>query len=141
MTDYKATFEQWNDVEQWAKSGSHASTDHCILELLSRVESLEEDAYEENKCHHACVEALVRRIEKLENNFKTTPNLNIIRSSLVERATTALRIYDESNPAFITRSGEAKSVIQEVIKWLRENDLHISAAYLELEQEQGDHAS
>jgi len=140
MTDYKATFEQWNDVEQWARSGSNASTDHCILELLSRVESLEEDAYEENNCHHACVKALVRRIEKLENNFKTTPNLNIIRSSLVERATTTLRIYDESNAAFITRSGEAKSVIQEVIKWMRETDLHIAAAYLELELEQGDHS-
>jgi hypothetical protein len=89
MTDYKATFEQWNNVEQWAKSGSYASTDHCILELLSRVESLEEDAYEKNKCNQACVESLVRRIEKLEDNSRTTPNLDIIRS-LLERITVAL---------------------------------------------------
>ena len=123
MTDYKATFEQWNDVEQWAKSGSHASTDHCILELLSRVESLEEDAYEENKCHHACVEALVKRIEKLENNFKTTPNLNIIRSLLVKRVAQAM-VADQSEDLY---KGEARAAILEVAGWLREQTHQVAA--------------
>jgi hypothetical protein len=118
MTDYKATFEQWNDIEQWANSGSYASTDHCILELLSRVESLEEDAHEENKCHHACVEALVRRIEKLEANSQATPNLNIIRSSLVRKVQRAIdKEYEES---LGTGENEARAAIYAVAKWLRE---------------------
>ena len=125
MTDYKATFEQWNDVEQWARSGSNASTDHCILELLSRVESLEEDTYEENKSNHACVKALVRRIEKLENNFKTTPNLNIIRSSLVKEVQRC--IYEE----FLnTSENEAKAAISAVAKWLREQNHEVFACQL-----------
>jgi hypothetical protein len=125
MTDYKATFEQWNDVEQWAKSGSHASTDHCILELLSRVESLEEDAYEANKCHYACVEALVRRIEKLEDNSRTTSNLNIIRSSLVRKVQRAIdKEYEES---LGTGENEARVAISAVAKWLREQTHQVAA--------------
>tara|TARA_R110002126_G_scaffold19202_1_gene72265 strand:- start:3123 stop:3542 length:420 start_codon:yes stop_codon:yes gene_type:complete len=125
MTDYKATFEQWNDVERWAKSGSHAATAHCILELLSRVESLEEDAYEENKCNHACVEALVRRIEKLENNSRTTPNLDIIRSSLVRKVQRAIdKEYEET---LGTGENEAKAAIFAVAKWLREQNNEVAA--------------
>jgi hypothetical protein len=128
MTDYKATFEQWNDVEQWANSGSNASTDHCILELLSRVESLEEDAYEENKCNHACVEALVKRIEKLEDNSRTTSNLNIIRSSLVRKVQRAIdKEYEES---LGTGENEAKAAILEVAKWLREQHNDVFACRL-----------
>ena len=128
MTDYKATFEQWNDVEQWANSGSHASTDHCILELLSRVESLEEDAYEENKCNHACVEALVRRIEKLENNSRTTPNLDIIRSSLVRKVQRAIdKEYEES---LGTGENEARAAISAVAKWLRDRNNEVFACRL-----------
>jgi hypothetical protein len=123
MTDYKATFEQWNDVEQWAKSGSYASTDHCILELLSRVESLEEDAYEENKCNHACVEALVRRIEKLEDNSRTTPNYVQIRSSLVKRVAQAM-VADQSEDLY---KGEARAAIFEVAGWLREQTHQVAA--------------
>jgi hypothetical protein len=128
MTDYKATFEQWNDVEQWANSGSNASTDHCILELLSRVESLEEDCYEENKSYHACVEALVKRIEKLEDNSRTTPNLNIIRSSLVRKVQRAIdKEYAES---LGTSESEAKTAILAVAKWLREQNHDVFACRL-----------
>lgn len=120
MTDYKATFEQWNDVEQWARSGSNASTDHCILELLSRVESLEEDCYEENKSYHFCVEAIVKRLEKLEEaidkNNKSTSNLKEVRPSLVKRVAQAM-VADQSEDLY---KGEAKSAILAVAKWLRE---------------------
>jgi hypothetical protein len=122
MTDYKATFEQWNDVEQWARSGSYASTDHCILELLSRVESLEEDSYEENKSNHACFEALVKRIEKLESNSQATPNLNIIRSSLVKRVAQAM-VADQSEDLY---KGEARAAILEVAGWLREQTYQVA---------------
>jgi hypothetical protein len=66
MTKHKANSQYWADIEAWAASGSTASTDHCILELRSRIESLEEDCYEENKSIAHCFEALVQRIEKLE---------------------------------------------------------------------------
>ena len=66
MTNHKADSQCWADLEAWAASGSRASTDHCILELRSRIESLEEDCYEENKSIAHCFEALVQRIEKLE---------------------------------------------------------------------------
>jgi ubiquinone biosynthesis protein UbiJ len=66
MTKHKADSQCWADIEAWAASGSRASTDHCILELRSRIESLEEDCYEENKSIAHCFEALVQRIEKLE---------------------------------------------------------------------------
>jgi ubiquinone biosynthesis protein UbiJ len=66
MINHKADSQCWKDLEAWAASGSRASTDHCILELRSRIESLEEDSYEENKSIRHCFEALVQRIEKLE---------------------------------------------------------------------------
>jgi len=66
MTKHKADSQCWADLEAWAASGARASTDHCILELRSRIESLEEDSYEENKSIRHCFEALVQRIEKLE---------------------------------------------------------------------------
>jgi hypothetical protein len=128
MTDYKATFEQWNDIEQWAKSGSYASTDHCILELLSRVESLEEDSYEENKSNHACFEALVRRIEKLEANSQATPNYVQIRSSLVTKVQRAIdKEYEES---LGTGENEARAAIAVVAKWLREQNNEVFACRL-----------
>ena len=128
MTDYKATFEQWNDIEQWANSSSNASTDHCILELLSRVESLEEDCYEENKSYHACVEALVKRIEKLEDNSRTIPNLNIIRSSLVRKVQRVIdKEYEES---LGTGENKAKAAIFEVATWLREQPHQAAACRL-----------
>ena len=130
MTDYKATFEQWNDVEQWARSGSNASTDHCILELLSRVESLEEDCYEENKSYHFCVEAIVKRLEKLEEaidtNNKLTSNLKKVRPSLVKRVAQAM-VADLSEDLY---KGEACAAILEVAKWLREQKHEVFACQL-----------
>ena len=126
MTDYKATFEQWNDIEQWANSSSNASTDHCILELLSRVESLEEDCYEENKSYHACVEALVKRIEKLEDNSRATSNLKKVRPSLVKRVTQAM-VADLSEDLY---KGEARAAIREVSKWLQEQNHDVVACQL-----------
>ena len=66
MTKHKADSQCWEDLEAWATSGARASTDHCILELRSRIESLEEDSYEENKSTYHCFQALLQRIEKLE---------------------------------------------------------------------------
>jgi len=116
MTDYKATFEQWNDVERCANSGSHASTDHCILELLSRIENVEEEQDEDHKTMLACFDALIKRIEKLENNSRTTPNYVQIRSSLVRKVQRAIdKEYEES---LGTGENEAKAAISAVADWL-----------------------
>ena len=42
MDNYKATFEQWYMLEQYAKS--NCAIDTCILELRARVEALEAQA-------------------------------------------------------------------------------------------------
>jgi predicted transcriptional regulator len=93
MTDYKATPAQWDDLEQWAKAGSNASTDYCILELLSRVTAL----------------------EKVQ---KPTSNLNKVRSSLVERVQAA--INKEYKNSLGCNNLEAVAAINEVFKWLQE---------------------
>jgi hypothetical protein len=120
MTDYKATFEQWNDIEQWAKSGSYASTDHCILELLSRIESLEEETRQENICNNRCIQIIAERFDRLEEaigkNNKSTSNLKEVRPSLVKRVAQAM-VADQSEDLY---KGEAKAAILAVAKWLRE---------------------
>ena len=40
MTDYKATTQQWAEVEEWVE-GSECSWDHCLVELRDRVDTLE----------------------------------------------------------------------------------------------------
>jgi hypothetical protein len=70
MTTYKADPQCWENIERWVASGAKSSPDRCILELRSRIESLEEDSYEENKSIHHCFEALVQRIEKLEKAIR-----------------------------------------------------------------------
>lgn len=131
MTDYKATFEQWNDVEQWTKANPHASRDHCILELLSRVESLEEETRQENICNNRCIQIIAKRFDRLEktinDNYKQTSNLKQIRSSLVERAGEAIRNYVEHNDDW---SGEAKAAILVVAEWLREQNHEVFACQL-----------
>jgi len=64
MTDYKATPEQWADVEDWAANGgvSHA----CLLELRARVETLEAAAHKHIVETSSNIGALFRRIESLE---------------------------------------------------------------------------
>jgi hypothetical protein len=127
MTDYKATFEQWNDVEQWANSGSHASTDHCILELLSRVESLEEETRQENICNNRCIQIIAERFDRLEEaigeNNKSTSNLKEVRPSLVKRVAQAM-VADQSEDLY---KGEARAAILEVAGWLREQTHQVAA--------------
>ena len=66
MTKHKAAPQCWENIERWVASGAKSSPDRCILELRSRIESLEEDSYEENKSIALCLEAFAQRIEKLE---------------------------------------------------------------------------
>ena len=77
MTKHKADSQCWEDIrfgETWAARGSRSPANNCILELRSRIESLEEDSYEENKSIRYCFEALVQRIEKLEGSIGALRN-------------------------------------------------------------------
>ena len=64
MENYKAPPEQWADIEHLAKKvgGPYA----CFVELRAKIESLEEDAVEENASTHFVFDAIIKRIEALE---------------------------------------------------------------------------
>jgi hypothetical protein len=130
MTDYKATFEQWNDVEQWTKANPYASRDHCILELLSRVESLEEETRQENICNNRCIQLIAERFDRLEEatgkNNKPIPNLKQIRPSLIKRVAQAM-VADQSEDLY---KREAKAAILAVAEWLREQNHEVFASQL-----------
>jgi hypothetical protein len=129
MTDYKATPEQWAQCEEFLSNPVVGASDACILELRTRVQSLEDDSWKQAESTRFCVDALVKRIEALEANSKPTPNPSQIRSSLVTRVARAIGQDDEP----INWESEARAAIREVVAWLQEGE-HTWAA-LKLEQE------
>jgi hypothetical protein len=129
MTDYKATPEQWAQCEEFLSNPVVGATDACILELRTRVQSLEDDSRKQAESTRFCVDALVKRIEALEANSKPTPNPSQIRSPLVERVARAIGRDDEP----INWEPEARAAIREVLAWLKEGE-HTWAA-LKLQQE------
>jgi hypothetical protein len=67
MTEYRATPEQWEYQEKWGQRSFEPDIDSsCLLELRARVKALEAAQLEQAESHLFCVDALVRRIEKLE---------------------------------------------------------------------------
>ncbi len=64
MTEYRATPEMWAHREKCADNASDIAS--LFIELRSRIEQLEEASMEQSESHLFCVDALVRRIEKLE---------------------------------------------------------------------------
>ena len=74
MTDYKATPEQWADVEDWAAVNgvSHA----CLLELRARVEVLEDAAQKHIVETSANILALASRVEALESTQQKPEPIN-----------------------------------------------------------------
>jgi hypothetical protein len=67
MTDYKATPEQWAQCEDWVKSSVVGASDACILELRSRIKTLEAAAQKHIVETSANILALASRIEALES--------------------------------------------------------------------------
>jgi hypothetical protein len=80
MTDYKATPEQWRQIEN--SQVFNATFQTCVLELRSRVEKLELGAG---------IRDLVA--EGVKDTFKPTSNLRQIRSSLSSPAQAILDAY------------------------------------------------
>jgi hypothetical protein len=116
MTDYKATPEQWAQCEEFLSNPVVGASDACILELRARVETLEDDSWKQAESTRFCVDALVKRIEALEVNSKSTSNPSQIRSSLVERVQGA--IHDVEFPH---GNDEARAAIREVAAWMTSN--------------------
>jgi len=106
MTDYKATPEQWAQVEAWMAIESEYSA--CILELRARIEAL-------------------------EANSESSPNPCQIGSSLAKRVNFA--IYTEYARSKGVGYLEARAAIREVAAWLREKygDDLVAATVLERE--------
>ena len=111
MTDYRATPERWQNIEnaveiasrsiQWVVSDEAA----CLLELRARVEAL-------------------------EANYKPTSNPSQIRSSLVERVHSCIVGEPECGHM------QARAAIREVAAWLREaHSWTVVPAVLEQEAE------
>ena len=111
MTNHEATPSEWKHLEYWVKN-NESTSDSCLLELRSRIETLEE--------------ALAKVIV---DNHKPTSNLKQIRSSLVDRVAQAM-LEDESPNMY---KGEATAAIREVIKCLYDKGWESSAEYLEQE--------
>jgi hypothetical protein len=66
MTDYKATPEQWAQCEDWVRSSVVGASDACILELRTRVETLEAAAHKHIVETNSDIVALFTRVESLE---------------------------------------------------------------------------
>jgi hypothetical protein len=124
MTDYKATPEQWANVQRF----SAVAGESCILELRSRVQVLEDAAQKHIVETSSDIGALFRRIESLEAaerqaskvyeiskplkltakqqqelnallrpvTSQPTPNFSQIGSSLVERVAIAISRCEDS---------------------------------------------
>jgi hypothetical protein len=120
MTDYKVTPEQWADTEYYGNPNRKPCPNlesSCILELRARVQSLEDDSWKQAESTRFCVDVLVKRIEALEVNSKSTSNPSQIRSSLVERVARAIGQDDEP----INWEPEARAAIREVAAWMTSN--------------------
>jgi len=158
MEHYKATPEQWADVEDWATSNgiSHA----CLLELRARVETLEGAAHRHIVETNSNIVALFTRVESLEAaereaskvyqiskplkltltqaqqvndlltpNSKPTPNPSQMRSSLV------VRVEDALMESIKGQSSMARAAIREVAAWMRETHGWSDGSLMRLEQE------
>jgi len=162
MTDYKATSEQWNQVQKCADViGS--SDCSAILELRARIETLENAAHKHIVETNSNIVALFTRVESLEAaereaskvyqiskplkltakqqeelnallrpGSKPFPNSSQIGSSLVERVVMAIGRDSET-----ARWNEARAAIREVAAWMTSNpDVYFPPALVfALEQE------
>jgi len=142
MTDYKATPEQWRQIEN--SQVFNATFQTCVLELRARVEALEANTHQWRSDHlrlaNACASVAPDRTKFFADllpdgdqdiDFDPTSNLTEIRSSLVDQVRDA--IASEYEPADWCYD-EARAAIREVANWLKSNAGGTRAAWM-LEQE------
>ena len=167
MTDYKATPEQWANVQKFAA----VATEPCLLELRARVEALEAAAHKHIVETSANILALANRVEALEAvkrpaskvyeiskplkltpeqaqhvrdllapNSKPTPNSSQIGRSLVNRVALAISGIEyglQRDEEAVNWASEARAAIREVAAWMREQQDGDLIAATMLEQEAG----
>jgi hypothetical protein len=145
MTDYKATSDQWNQVQKCADVVG-SSDCSAILELRARIETLENAAHKHIVETSANILALASRVESLEAaerqaskvyeiskplkltakqqeqlnallrpSSKPSPNSSQIGSSLVERVEGALM------ESIKEQGSMARAAIREVASWMTSN--------------------
>ena len=141
MNDFKATTNQWDMLEQYAKS--NCALDNCILELRARVAKLETQASNYSEIPDSSTPPTVATDEELNKiwNFEDTwkgsiravYNLGVthgqvssrevaepapVAGGLMERVKLAIdsALYDEDDHQW----NEARAAILEVARWMRE---------------------
>lgn len=133
MSDHRATPADWENLRTSAalcKSTGYYAL-RCILELQSRIEQLEEDAIDHSDSNVFCFNAMVKRIEVLEQR----PIAGIVElaapapaGGLVERVTQSIiaegnRIHsweDEARAAILAVADVMESHNWPAACWLRE---------------------
>ena len=150
MTDYKATTQQWAEVEEWVE-GSECSWDHCLVELRDRVDTLEH-ALQQTRVDYLRLSIAVANSCSDRNKFfaDLIPDgndhiveankmvLNSVNcsespdSSLVDRVAQIIAVTPL--PTELWRD-EARTAILEVAAWLREHGAPASGWAIRLEQE------
>jgi hypothetical protein len=162
MTDYKATSDQWKQVQKCADVVG-SSDCSAILELRARIETLEAAAHKHIVETNSNIVALFTRVESLEAaereaskvyqiskplrltpdqvqqaldqflpKIKPSPDSSQIGSSLVERVVMAIGRDGET-----ARWNETRAAIREVAAWMTSNpDIYFPPALVfALEQE------
>jgi|688.fasta_scaffold605967_2 hypothetical protein len=129
MTDYKATSEQWAQVEAWMAIESEYSA--CVLELRARIEALEAGQRPASKVYEISKPLKLTAKQQQELNAllqpvtsQPSPNSSQIGSSLVERVGAAIFEQCEKNTG---NEAEARAAIREVAAWMRENEVGYNA--------------
>jgi hypothetical protein len=146
MTDYKATPEQWAQVEAWMAIESEYSA--CVLELRARIEALESNTkqwrIDHFKLANTCASMAPGRFQFFNSLLpdsdisKPCPNPSQIGRSLVERVAIAISTCEDSScwdDEAVNWTPEARAAIREVTAWMREQqdgDL-VAATVLERE--------
>jgi hypothetical protein len=139
MNNYKATPEQWIDVEFCDKADFNSA---CILELRVRIETLEaaQQPYQDKLDRLIALDRddFTEDAAQQPPLFTAEEVARIVAptfpdNSLIDRVSKAL--YDAPNTHEGWRS-EARAAILEVARWLRENECDYNAVRW-LEQEAG----
>jgi len=139
MTDFKATPEQWAQIER--SQVFNGSFQACVLELRSRVEALEANT-DRWRADHLRLANICASMAPDRNKFfadmlpdggedpKPTPNDRQTRSSLVERVADA--IVTKATSAGIVDDRPARAAIREVAAWLSAHGHSAAADVLEV---------
>ena len=106
MTDYKATPEQWAQVEAWMAIESEYSA--CVLELRARVEALELGA--------GIRDAVAK---ELDRNYPAKPDSSLVRR--VALAICGIEYGLNRDEEAINWASKARAAIREVAAWMTSN--------------------